>query len=311
MSARQSAPVMTSGRITAANLTASVGSAQHRVDDDFQPSAVADLVIALLTRSGVLARVDDVLTAHRWSADLVAAFPQDGTAHLTRARTQGALHLFDAALASLDQAEAYAAPVRELTEERATILQGAGRKDEALRLWTTASRTSRDSHVLGRLACAQAELGDLDTAQELFDEAVATCTGISPVPLAGLYCDWAHLREHARAWAQAEASYRRAIGILPGHARAQLGTAECEARSGRPSAAIARLRPVCATSDDPVYAATLGLLLRSQGADNDADELMDWAQSRFAQLLAVYPEAFASHATKFRQPQEPPDPGSR
>ncbi|MFC4036611.1 hypothetical protein ACFO3J_35005 [Streptomyces polygonati] len=301
MSARPSLPVMTSGRIAAANLTASIGSARRRVAREFQPPAVAELVTALLTRGGVLARVDDVLTAHRWSAALVAAFPRDGTAHLTRARTEGALHLFDAALASLDEGEARAAPARELAEERATVLQATGRVAEALRLWEAASEITQDSHVLGRLACVQAELGATDAADELFNEAVAGYPDVSPVALAGLYRDWGHLHEHAGAWTEAEASYRRAVAILPCHARAQLGTAIAEARSGRLPAAIARLRPVCDASDDPTYAGTLGLLLLAQGPDPEADDLLDRAHHRFDQLLALHPEAFAAHAAEFRQ----------
>ncbi len=77
-----------------------------------------------------------------------------------------------------------------------------------------------------------------------------------------------------------------------------------EARSGRLSAAVARLRPVCAASDDPAYAGTLGLLVRDAAGDADdpeAEALLNRARDRFAQLLALHPEAFAGHAAQFRQ----------
>lgn len=292
-------PVMTSARIAVANLAVTIRSAQRRVAKDFHLPAVANLVVALLTRGGVLARVDDVQAADQLSAELVAAFPRHGLAHLTRARTAGALHRFDAALASLDQAETHVAPAQEVAEERATILQAQGHADDALALWTAAATVDRDSHVLGRLACVQTERGALDAADDLFDEAVTGYTDISPIPLAGLYRDWGHAHEHAGAWAKAEAAYRRAIGILPCHARAQLGVATAEVRSGRLGSAVARLRPVCAASDDPTYAGTLGLLLRGQGADAEGDSLVAWAHERFVELLVSHPEAFAGHAAEF------------
>ena len=297
---RAALPRLTSGRIAAAALAATVRSAQRRVTHDRRPATVAALVLALLRRGGVLGRVQDVETADRLSEDLVEAFPGSGVGHLARARTTGALHRFDAALASLDRAEGYAGPRREVVEECASILQATGRLDDARELWTAALATSPDSHVLGRLACIEAERGAVAAAQDLFDEAVRRYTGPSPVALAGLYHDWGHVHEHAGDLPTAEASYRRAAALLPCHAPAQLGTAAAEVHAGFPAAAVARLRPVCAASDDPRYAAALGLLLRSRGAHGEADDLLAWAGHRFAVLLARHPAAFSAHAEELR-----------
>jgi tetratricopeptide (TPR) repeat protein len=286
------------------NLAVTITSAWRRVTRYHHPAAVADLVVALLTRGRILGRIDDVQSADDLTAGLVTEYPEDGLAHLARARTDTALHRFDAALARLEQAEAHAAPALELAEERATILQALGRSSDAWALWNVAAGTGRDSHVLGRLACLQAERGAREDAQALLAEAVATYPGVSPIPLACLFADWAHVHEHAGDQEVAESAYRLAVDLLPGHARAQLGVATAEARSGRVAAAVERLHPVCAASDDPAYTGALGLLLRGHGTDSTAAPLLAWAHQRFNRLMVLHPEAFADHAAAFRRAAE-------
>ena len=64
-------------------------------------------------------------------------------------------------------------------------------------------------------------------------------------------------------------------------------------------AAVARLRPLTITSDDPDYAAQLARILSEVGRVAEAREWRARAAARYDELLARHPDAFADHAAEF------------
>ena len=93
--------------------------------------------------------------------------------------------------------------------------------------------------------------------------------------------------------------YAAAVERVPGYAAAASHLAAMEAASGERDRAIARLREIVKTSDDPEHQAQLSALLKESGLAVDAEELRRRAQERYAALLKRYPAAFAAHAARF------------
>jgi tetratricopeptide (TPR) repeat protein len=99
--------------------------------------------------------------------------------------------------------------------------------------------------------------------------------------------------DHARTWLSA--AHRR----LPAYAPAQGHLAEVEAALGETETALARLRPLTVSSDDPDYAASLARILTEL---DRVDEACGWratAETRYDELISLHPEAFADHAAEF------------
>jgi hypothetical protein len=98
---------------------------------------------------------------------------------------------------------------------------------------------------------------------------------------------------------QAHTCFEAAISRVPAYAAAQGHLAEVEADLGEPEAAIARLYPLAASSDDPDYAAQLARILGEIGRNDEADGWRLLAANRYDELTAAHPEAFADHAAEF------------
>jgi hypothetical protein len=86
---------------------------------------------------------------------------------------------------------------------------------------------------------------------------------------------------------------------LPGYAPAQGHLAEVEAALGETDSAIARLRPLTISSDDPGYAVQLARILSGVGRVGEAREWRSRAAVRYDELVARHLEAFADHAAEF------------
>jgi tetratricopeptide (TPR) repeat protein len=133
----------------------------------------------------------------------------------------------------------------------------------------------------------------------LFDESRDCYRGVSPFPLALLDFQrglmWMVRADLHRARTWLGAAHRR----LPAYAPAQGHLAEVEAALGDTETALARLRPLTISSDDPDYAASLARILREMDRLDEADEWRVRAESRYNELIARHPEAFADHAAEF------------
>ena len=259
----------------------------------------SQLVDLLTLRARILGRVADYERAAELSQQLARAFPADGVAFLTRARTRACLHRFVEALADLDVADRLGVAGPELDAERAAILQAVGRYDEALALHGAALQRRRSFETLGALAVLHAERGEVDRAERFFDESRARFRGVSPFELAQLDFQRAHLwlgqghLTRARRWLLE--AWRR----VPAFAAVECHLAEVEAEMGEPETAIRRLLPLAARSDDPDYATQLARILAEIGRAEEAAPWRARAAARYEELVDRHPAAFADHAAEF------------
>jgi tetratricopeptide (TPR) repeat protein len=298
----------TAGSIAVANLQAQIEGLTerlHRGRSTRVPTALlavadmAPLVDLLLLRGQVLGRVADYERAAELAEALVRDAPDDGTARLARARTQAVFHRFPEALADLDAAERRDAEQAALDAERAAILQAIGCYDHALALRQNAAGCRPDVTTLGALAVLHAERGRVTEAECRFAEARARYRGVSPFPVAeldfrrGLMWLGQGDLPAARSWFDA------AVRRVPDYAPALGHLAEVDAALGAREAAVARLRPLLVSSDDPEYAVTLTGVLRDVGRPLEAERWRVIAAARYDELVARHPEAFADHAAHF------------
>ena len=179
------------------------------------------------------------------------------------------------------------------------ILQAVGRYDEALTLMREAVKRRADFASVAALASLCAESGDIDRAEQLFDESRDRYRGVSPIPLAQLHFQratmWLAQGDLPRGRSWLGAAHRR----LPAYAPAQGHLAEVEAALGETDSAIARLHPLTISSDDPDYPAQLARILTEVGRAEEAREWRARAAARYDELVARHPEAFADHAAEF------------
>ena len=183
--------------------------------------------------------------------------------------------------------------------ERAGVFQAIGRYEAALTIYNEAAKGRADVTVLGARATLHAERGEIVAAERLFDESRSRYRGVSPFPLALLDFQrglmWLAQGDLRRALTWFEAAVRR----VPAYAPAQGHLAEVEAALGEPDSAIARLRPLTISSDDPDYAGQLARILSEVGRGAEAREWRDQAAARYDELVARHLDAFADHAAEF------------
>jgi tetratricopeptide (TPR) repeat protein len=293
-------PVTTAGDIALGNLEARIdGQAWRAARGLLTVGEAAELVELLALRAHLVGRIANAERAAALAEELVRQLPGDALAFITRARMAAVFHRFAPALADLDAAAGLGASQVTLDAERAAIYQALGRYHEALELRRQALTSHPDFSVLGALAGLHAERGEMAEAERWLVAAQEHYRGISPFPLAVLdfQCGQQWM-EHDDLY-QARASFEAALGRLPAYVPAQGHLAEVEAALGDRTTAIARLRPLSRTSDDPEYAATLAGLLAESGHSEEARACRAQAAARYEELLARHPEAFADHAADF------------
>ena len=305
MTREETAPLTTDGTIALANLQAQIDGLAARprraASGRSGPvvAASALLVDLLLLRGRLLGRIADYERAGALAEALVLDVPDDGTARLARARTRAVFHRFPEALADLDAAGLRGAERTVLDGERAAILQAVGCHNDALVLLREAAGHRADSTTLGALAVLQAERGQVTEAEELFTQARRLYRGVSPFPVAeldfrqGLMWLGTGDLPAARAWFDA------AVHRVPAHAPALGHRAEVDAAMRANAAAVATLRPLVTSSDDPEYAATLARVLEEAGHRLEAEQWRLRAAARYDELVSCHPEAFADHAAEF------------
>lgn len=289
----------TDGAIAVQNLQAQITGLQRRVS---LGQALAELQIELIDllalRGHLLGRIADYEHAAFLAEELVDAWPTNGLAFLARARMRGTFHRFEEALEDLECASQLGVDAAFLVGERVVDLHQLGRSAEALALCQAATKDHSNFTTLGALAVLHAERGEAEVAESLFTASRACYCSVSPFPLAQLDFQrgrmWLWRDDHrlANAWLAS------AVRLVPAYAPAQRHLAETEAALGDIDAAIARLRPLIATVDDPEYAAQLARLL----AETDLEEARRWRErsaARHEELAARHPAAFADHAIDF------------
>ena len=290
----------TAGPLAMANLHAQIDGRQRQAfAGALDVHGLSALIELVALRGHLLGCVADYEWAQARAEQLTRDQPAEDVALIARARTRATFHRFMDALDDLDEAGRLGADSAVVDCERAAVLQAIGRYDEARTLMQEAAKRRADFASIAALASLCAESGDLDRAEHLFDESLNRYRGVSPIPLAQLYFQRAKMwlaqgdLRRARSWL--DAAHRR----LPAYAPAQGHLAEVEAALGETDSAIARLRPLTISSEDPDYPAQLARILTEVGRVEEARPWRAQAAARYDALVARHPDAFADHAAEF------------
>ncbi len=290
----------TDGAIALRNLQAQIEGeerlAHYGPPSVSQRAGIADLIAM---RGQFLGRIADYERAEALAEQLVRDAPNDGGSYLARAHARSIFHRFPEALADLAQAQRLGASAGRIESARAAILQATGRYDEALAIRRRAARERRDITSLGAEASLSGERGEVEEAERLFAEALRRYRDVSPFPVAWICVQWGLMWQREGQLERARVLFEAAHERLSAFAVAQGHLAEVEAALGRPERAIALLRPLAASSDDPDYAAQLARILSESGHAAEARHWRDRAAARFEELLVRHPAAFADHAAEF------------
>jgi len=290
----------TDGTIAVGNLDAQIEG--HERLGRSRPLSVkerASQADLLAQRGQILGRISDYEAAEAIAESLVREAPEDPVAWRARAASRATFHRFADALADLDEARRRGAPPGVLDPIRAAILQATGKEAEALELRRRLSQARPDILTLGAEATLRAARGELDEATRLFAAALESYRDVSPFPVA-----WIEF-QHGLVWMREE-RYTAARELLasahqrlPQHAHARGHLAEVEAALGHTDAAVALLRPLAETSEDPDFAAQLARILIEAGRAEAAAPWRTRAAAGYDALMAKHPEAYADHAAEF------------
>lgn len=290
----------THGAIALANLEAQINSVQE--DVQFGQATVdsrATLAELVTLRGLIVGRVADYERAENIVERLLRDAASDPLAVLAHARIHALFHRFAEALDEIDRAERLSLSVETAETERAAIFQALGRYDEARVIREEGVKRRPSFETIGALAGLAAERGDLDAAERLFEDSVRLFRGVSPFPLALLDFQRGLMWMNNGLLKKARSSFNTALSHIPAFVPAQGHLAEVEAHLGEIDAAITRLYPLALSSDDPDYAGQLARLLSEAGRDQECRCWRRLAATRFDELIAAHPEAFADHAAEF------------
>src|SRR6516162_2629798 len=291
-----SPPTLTDGAIAVLNLQAQIDGLQGHGTS----AEAATLIDLLILRGLILGRISDYERAAELADREVGAAITDAAAYVLRARTRAVFHRFTEALDDLDHADRISPQGAAAERERAAILQAMGHYHEAL-VTHEAAAADREGQFerAAALAGFWAERGKTETAQHFYLDSLRSYRGVSPFPLALLDFQLGLMWMRQDRLNQARACFEAAISRVPAYAAAQGHLAEVEADLGNPDAALARLYPLAGSSDDPDYAAQLARILGEMGRREESVAWRRMAASRYDELTATHPAAFADHAAEF------------
>jgi tetratricopeptide (TPR) repeat protein len=289
----------TDGNIAANNLNAQIGAAERLLGRQQNDFAMTSLVPLLEARAQFLGRVEDYDRAAKYADDLVGKAPRDGNAYLARAGVRSSLHLFQLALADLDEAQKLKHQPGKVEPARAMTLHAMGRAKEALTLQRVLVEHDPSMGNLGALAVMLGDQGKRDEADALFEKAISAYRDVSPFPVAWIEFQRGQMWERAGQTTKARGFYEAAVARLPGYATAEAHLAGLQAAQGDREGAIVRLRQVVRSSSDPEFAGQLAALLDETGHADEGLLFKERARSGFEALLSRHPEAFSDHAARF------------
>ncbi len=281
------------------NLEGELVAARQMLDrDPHSLGALVGLTSIHLLRGKLYGRLAEYDVAATLAERAVASWPREPKAWLARAAARSRLHDFSGALADLDRAQKLGGDETsvEVMQRRASILQATGKLAEARPIIEKLARMLPSLPSIGTLATLDADVGDTEKAEREFNEALDHFREVSPFPLAWLWLQQANLWEAEGSPARAGELLAAAHERLPADASVTSHLAGAEAARGDRARAIALLRPLVASSDDPEYAGQLARLL---GESEEATELRARARRGYDDLLARHRAAFADHAARF------------
>jgi tetratricopeptide (TPR) repeat protein len=202
-------------------------------------------------------------------------------------------------LEDVDRADRFPLDAEITNCERAAIFQALGRYDEALAIREEAADRRPGFENVAALVGLHAERGEIEAAERMYAESRRRYRGVSPFPLALLDFQLGLMWMNEGRLDDARASFDAARRRVPAYAPAQGHLAEVEAAMGDIESAVARLYPLAVSSDDPDYAAQLARILGDAGRGHESRHWCRLAATRYDELVASHPEAFADHAAEF------------
>ena len=291
---------LTDGTIALLNLRAQIDALEPEVmRGRASIETRAGLTELISLRGLIVGRIADYDRAEEIAEQLVRDAPTDPRALLARARTRAGFHRFNDALADVDRAERLSLDTETANGERASIFQALGRYDESLALREEAAKRRASFENLAALVGLHAERGEIEAAEQRYEESRIQYRGVSPIPLALLDFQMGFMWMNEGRLDDARRSFEAARRCLPEYAPARGHLAEVEAQLGNIDSAITRLHSLAASSDDPDYAAQLARILGDAGRDGESRHWRQLAATRYDELVASRPEAFADHAAEF------------
>jgi tetratricopeptide (TPR) repeat protein len=290
----------TSGNIAIGNLQGDVENAEKLLEKSPGNAELMLRVIPIFLMHGkTLGVLRDYDRALVLAESAVKLQPKSPMAWATMAQVHSTLHRFPEALADLKRIEALGIKGTQLEMTRASILQAMGRYKEARPIIERLSTAAPRIDTIGALATLDADEGRIADAERNFQAALASFQEVSPFPLVWLWMQQGLMWQKEGRVARARQLFAAANERLPEDVAVASHLAAIEAVTGAREQAIARLRPIVASSDDPEYLGQLSQLLRDSGGAQEADRLRAQAATRYDELVKRHPAAFAEHAARF------------
>jgi tetratricopeptide (TPR) repeat protein len=286
------APPTTDPGIAISNLDAEISDREKKAAKG-DVGARLELVPRYLMRAQFEGKVSDLSAADDASKSVLAARPSDASAHLARESALSAIHEFAAATAELDAAAKLGADADDVARARAGVLLATGREDDAKALLPSVDEVPVPLLVIR--GAIEARRGDAAESGRLFDLARARYRDVSPFTLAWIDFERARALETTADRSLARPYLAEAATVLPGYAHAVVHLAAFDP----PDRALARLRDVERTSDDPEVIAGEADALRRAGQTDEAAAAAGRARARFEEVLGRMRLAFADHAAQF------------
>ena len=295
----------TDGAITEGNMDSQIDGWEHILKDLRQGSvqAMAGLATLYDTRAQYFGKLAGYDRAEELAELAVKTQSGDPEGILELASMRAAMHRFPEALLELDAAAKAGAKQAAVRSLRASVLQAQGHLEEALALRRAGMKEYATVFTLGALGAAEGAAGDAAEAEQHFAQAIKVYRDTSPLPIAWVDFQRGMLAEKAGLLDRAADRYAAAHARLPQYAQATGHLAGIIlALQGDKTRAVALLRPLLMSTDDPEYEGQLATLLINSTDPAEAAEgaaLRTKAAARYEELLTRHPQAFADHAARF------------
>ena len=289
----------TEGSLAVSSLDAQIASLEMLLGA--QPQALNKrqaLVDLFLMRTHFMGAYDDFDKALALTEEGIVLHPTSPDVFRLQSSALSAVHRFDEALLSLDEAQLMAG--QPLDGERDTIFLAKGKELESLLIKREEKAASYPTFKnLTALAAVQSALGDFEAADASFVEALDAYNDVSPFPVAWVAFQrgvmWG---ESADEPEKARLLYEEAVRRLPQYNVANIHLAELEFEAGQTEKAVERLEALLSFSQDAEPMSRLAQFL----LESDPSKASIYAQqagARYEQLLAKHPYAFLDHAAEY------------
>lgn len=261
--------------------------------------AYADLANLYLGRARLTGSFDDYAMAGKLYDQAFAVAKPGFGPHLDRAIYNFTIHRLPAVEPDLKAVDRYAiaepGPTATVQGLRGDLAFYSGRYPEALALYRRSHATLVMMSTSFRLAYYWGRMGDPDKARRYLDEAESQVIGPQQQQRSFLEMYRGILSLDHGLWDDAEAHFRRADAIFPGHWLVQEHLAMVLALKGHPDQAMAIYQGIAQRTDLPEAADAVAGLYRATGDFANAQTWAARADALWRKRLAQLPEAAYGH----------------